>query len=889
MQIFSPKRLLNWLKVNSLDLFFTLVILLVTSFIAFKNYTPNTYLTGWDNLHPEFNFKLNIERSLNAVWQEYQGVGLLGGMAHAADLPRQVILAGLSFFIPINFIRYFWTFLMLFIGPLGVYFLVSRLNIRSSFLRGPHTVAASQSAADVFAMRIVGFVSSMFYLFNLATVQYFFVPFETFTSFFGFLPWLIYFAYNYLTGKKGLLGYALISILAIPAFYVQTLFVVYMMLLSCLIFFNNKQSLLLRSQKSIWLFLTTFLVNSFWLLPVIYFILISGGTPSNSKINSIATPETYYMNLARNDFSSIATFKGYWFDYYDWNSEDKKFDYLYKNWEDFSSKKTVQYIGIGLFLTSVIGLVLNRQLSWILMFIVSFIMIFGVKIPIPILSEAFRNSFTKWSVALSFVTSIGIGLFLFKFKKLFLYLFSGIIIALSVYHVLPIFSGNLISQSMRINIPSEYFLSFDFLNSRTNGGRVAILPVNNFWGWQIHSWGYRGSGFYWYGIKNPILDRAFDVWSKQNENFYEELNFALLSDNMDLLENVFDKYQVTYIYNDKNIITPQNENNIKADLSRFKLIASFGNIDIYETGYFGDYVSAQKMSFPDDILKVSTKLDFQNMNSKAAINEWFNEDQGYKIIENCDLFKKGSVERQRSDDGNLYIAKNGGVACDYYYYSQIDNLKPFVMHIKGKNIEGRSLKFYIFNSKSKRVVAEELLPEGDFDNYFLIKPIYFDSLDQSLPDGYTVSVETRSFGTVESQNLIEKIEIYQVELPEPTLQGLTLQSNLEIRDVKKWGTAIYKVETTGSGVLQLGQGYEKGWTSYPKSEHVKINSWANGWKINANSLQSTDYSRAVDNKPSTVVIFYWPQFMEWFGFVVLCIVGIGLAFGFGENKVVNSR
>ncbi len=849
------KKFINWLRANWLDLFFTLVIFAITSFIAFKNYTPGTYLTGWDNLHSEFNFQLNIKRSLNAVWQEYQGVGVLGGMAHAADLPRQVILAGLSVIIPISFIRYFWTFLMLFIGPLGVYFLVKNILDRKS------------SAAAISA--------SMFYLFNLATVQYFFVPFETFTSFFGFLPWLIFFAYCYLNGKKSLLSYALISILAIPAFYVQTLFVVYVILLSCLVFINFR--------KSVWLFSTTFLVNSFWLLPIIYFTLINGSVPTNSKINSIATPETYYMNIARNDFGSIATFRGYWFDYYDWNNDEEKFDYLYKNWQDFSSKKSVQYVGIGLFITSIVGLLLSRQASWILMFIISVVMISGVKIPIPVLSEAFRNSFTKWSVALSFVTSIGLGYFVSKFHKFFLYLFSIVIIGLSVYQVLPIFNGNLISQSMRVNIPPEYFLSFDFLNNRTNGGRVAILPVNNFWGWQFHSWGYRGSGFYWYGVKNPILDRAFDVWNKQNENFYEELNFALLSSDKSLLKDVFNKYQVSYIYNDKNVITPENKNNIKADLSQFKLISSFGNIDIYETGYFGDFVSTQKESFSDDILKVSTKIDSQNISSEPIIKEQFNDEQGYKVVRNCDLFEKGSVERQRNSDGNLYTAKNGGTACDYYYYSKIDNTKPFVMHIKGKNIEGRSLKFYIFNAKAKRVVAEVLLPEGEFDNNYLVKPIYFDKDNHILDNGYTLSVETRSFGKIASKNLISSIEIYQIELTEPTLQGFTLQSNLEIKNDKqslplrgkKYGTAIYKVETVGSGVLELGQGFEPGWLGFKIEdsrfkilEHIKVNGWSNGFVVlsNPQSLIPDPF----------VYIFFWPQFLEWGGFVLLIIIVISL-------------
>ena len=146
------KKVINWLKANWQDLFFGFTLLFLVVFLSAKNYSPNTYLTGWDNLHPEFNFRLNIERSLNAVWQEYQGVGLLGGMSHAADLPRQLVLSGFALLLPISFIRYFWTFFMLFIGPLGIYFLLRKQQ------------------------KIGAFTASMFYIFNLATVQYFFVP-----------------------------------------------------------------------------------------------------------------------------------------------------------------------------------------------------------------------------------------------------------------------------------------------------------------------------------------------------------------------------------------------------------------------------------------------------------------------------------------------------------------------------------------------------------------------------------------------------------------------------------------------------------------------------------------------------------------------------------------
>src|SRR6476469_3381933 len=86
-------------------LFATVLLLFATS------YQPGTFLTGWDNLHPEFYFSMNIQRSIFAVWQEYQGLGLLGGMGHASDLPHQLFLLGLSFILPLSTVRSLWTFL----------------------------------------------------------------------------------------------------------------------------------------------------------------------------------------------------------------------------------------------------------------------------------------------------------------------------------------------------------------------------------------------------------------------------------------------------------------------------------------------------------------------------------------------------------------------------------------------------------------------------------------------------------------------------------------------------------------------------------------------------------------------------------------------------------
>jgi len=853
------KKFINWLRTNWLDLFFSSVILIITVFIAFKNYTPNTYLTGWDNLHPEFNFKLNIERSLNAVWQEYQGVGLLGGMSHAADLPRQFILAGLAVFIPISLIRYFWTFLMLFIGPLGVYALLKKKS------------------------KIGGLTASIFYIFNLATVQYFFVPFETFIGFFGFLPWLLYFAIDYLDTGKKLWKYALISILATSAFYVQTLFIVYAIFLFILSFKNIK-----RAFK---LLLVTFLVNAFWLLPVLWFGLTSNSIPSNSDINKIASPETVLMNQARSSFTNITTMKGYWFDYYDFG-KDNKFDYLFKDWIDYTSKPYVKEIGIGLFAVSAVGLILSRQIIWLILLGVGYLMLSGFKIPVVVLEEAFRNSFTKWSVAFSFVMSIGLGYFVSTFKKLAI-IPAVIIACISIYTVWPIIDGKLISERVKISIPIAYFETFDWFNLKSDGGRIAYFPAFDKWGWNYHDWGYGGSGFIWYGIKNPILDRAFNVWSPNNENYYNEVSRAILARDNEAFKNIINKYQVKYLFFDGSVVFPAGDKELlKLETTRqfakelgYEKVFTKDFIDVHQTNIVtNNFVSVAV--YPEIDTSLIKTIDGRQLSTENAIKETFEVSRGYPKVNNCELMKLGSVEKSHPAGVINYKAFDGGVACDYFVFEDIKYDQTYALHIKGKNIKGRSLKVYLYNWESKRVELEELLPTGSFDSYFVVYPKAY-GLEHTANSGYTLNIETRSFGRITSENIIEKIEFIPFEINKSQTYSPNIKNNLQIISVQKFGTAIYRVKTTGEGILELGQGYEKGWISYPKLEHIKVNSWANGWIINANSLQSTDDSQAVDSGPSTVVILFWPQFMEWFGFVVLCIVGIGLVFGFGESREVH--
>lgn len=918
------KKLLNRLGLNGFDLILILLILGIAIFVAFRNFTPGTWLLGWDSLVPELNFKLNAARSLSAAWQEYQGLGLLGGMGHAADLPRQLFLWLISFSVPTSFLRYFWTFLMLSIGPVGVYLTVSKVVL---------------GKASNFASGMAGFVSACFYLLNLGTVQTFFTPFETFTGFYGFFPWLLYFGLDFLKhgGRKRLLGYFVLSLISTVAFYVQTMFVVYAVIITIFalgtIFATGKTGIV----RSLKLGLATLFANAFWLFPVLLFSITSSNIPANSHINSIATPETQYMNEARGNFTDIASLKGYWFDYYDWDNSGN-YTYLYKDWIGYTGNDLVKNIPVYLFYISAFGFLVSLfkkdisfKFTFPLLLIISYIFLAGNNQPtgvafkflsnkIPFFAEIFRNAFTKWSISTSFFYAVGLGLVVYSLAGIFknkLSVLVSLVVAIPIliaifYSVIPVFYGGLISNSMRINLPADYLDTINYFKSQNPNQRIADFPLTDFWGWKFTDWGapaggqgYRGSGFLWYGIAQPMLDRAFDVWSPFNEQFYNEVSPAIFYGTKKDVEYIFKKYQINYILFDGSVIQPgdmyasSNLQKEKDFLDNNPLITKekvFGKITIYKFNLEGidSFISSPKVDFSSPLTAIGPV-------GNLFIKEDFNSAQGYKNARNCDLNSKGSVTKTKIDGGNYYAAYDGASSCDYFYYPTLDYSKAYLLKIKGKNISGRSLKFYLYNVKGQRVDKEELLPTGDFDSSFIIPPtatiaaVQVKVKNKATEGGYTLSVETRSFGNVKSENQITSIEFYTLgyskSVPKP------LVNDLVVTNIQKYGTWGYKVDVQDYGLIQLSQGYDNGWVGmqYQNSnikfqnyisnfkilEHVKVNSWANGWVVPVDPSSPITVHRSPFTEHQIVYIIFWPQLLEWGG----AILGIfSLIFLFSKRR-----
>ncbi len=542
-------------------LLFVVIILFLT------NYKTGALLTGWDNLHPEFNFKANIGRSIFAVWQEYQGLGLLGGMGHASDLIRQLFLLLLSYILPMNLLRTFWVFTTLFIGSAGTYFL-----IRNGLFTGNDT-----------KRQTTAFLGGLFYILNLATLQTYFVPFEAFIAHFAALPWLLFVSIQFLkkqSFKRGVL-LSLTLLLATPAAYIPTLFVVFLIALSFVIFFlfasgNNKKYIAKGALK---VFLLSFLINAFWLLPFLYFTITSSEVNLSAKMNQMATETIFLQNKEFGNITDVMLLKGFWFNTVDPDLSGN-IRYMLLNWRNYASSpliKTVGFFIFGIILLGIFSTIKNRRplhLALLGVFIFAFTMLATNSIPfswivnafreIPLFGQAFRFSFTKFSLlaALSFSIFFSFGcLYIWEYAEKIKKNIAGHAVALFailllIINVFPAFQGNFFSEKEQLSLPKEYLQTFDFFKSVDQNSRIANFPQQTFWGWNFYKWGYSGSGFLWYGIKQPILDRAFDVWSAPLENYYNELSHALYSKNASALKNTLNKYQVEWLLVDKNIYSP---------------------------------------------------------------------------------------------------------------------------------------------------------------------------------------------------------------------------------------------------------------------------------------------------------------------------------------------
>ncbi len=591
----SAKKIKNIILISLLTI--------ISLVICFQNYNSGTYLSGWDTLHSEFDFGIAFSRALSPAFQEHQGIGAVSSQSHVGDLPRITFLYLLSFIFSENFLRYSYVFLMLIIGPLGVYFFLKDLLTKDS------------TNEDDDSMLFPSFMGSLFYLTNLSVVQHFNIPLEMFLTLFGFLGFIFLFLNRFLQepSVKNLKYLGLFSFLVSPASHTATLFYMFILIVGVYLSVNSLIAVdrKLAIKNSIISLSLIIGVNLFWIFPNVYFILNYGQEVSNSKIHSLFSDQAYLSNLAFGNLSDISLLKNYLFIWQIWDQQ--RFVNLLDSWI-LNLNTGLNLFGYLLFSIAVLGIGLTvvrkekKLYSFILIFFLSSLFIASsnsvvgnlfdfLRDNVPFMKEALRFPFNKFSTFFSFSLAIFISYFFYfvfslvnrenlKTAVVVFYLF------FSITYFIPAFQGELINPLMRIQFNSDYFEVFDYFKNQPEYGRVADLPIHSVYGWSYYNFGYQGAGFLWFGIDKPLMNREFDRWNVKNEDYYNEMTFALYNNNSESLEQVLNKYQIRWILIDKNVIAPNENpkilhfNEIEATLSsitNLKIDKQIGeNIYIYK-------------------------------------------------------------------------------------------------------------------------------------------------------------------------------------------------------------------------------------------------------------------------------------------------------------------
>ena len=812
-----------------LGIIFPVLLVLIVGYVCYRNYIPGTWLSGWDTLHPEFNFGLYLKRAFDGVWMSHQGVGAVASQSHPAELSRLLILYPLYKLLPSNLVRYSFFFLTLITGSLGTYFLAKSIL-------GKENVAS----------KLAAFLGAFYYVFNLSTVQQYYVPLEMFAVEFATLPWIFLTVLNYLKGggKRRLLVVCLVSFFASSMAHTATLFYVWLFCFGVFLAIWFLLNLGWKNLKRILVIVfIVLLTNAFWIAPNIYFVINYSREVSNSNINTNFTPEAILQSQQYGDFNDLILGKNFLFNWRVYDFQSKQFVDLLGGWTSHLEQPIVTESGYLLFGLGILGIVLSLikrkkiLISFLPVFVISIFFWINENPPFtnayaylvqsfPTLKEALRFPFTKFSFLLTLSLSIYLSYFVYwlfeqyqhirvKVIPYLLILITGILVLeANIFFIYPVFQGDLISNIVKTKIPDEYFQMFKWFEGRQ--GRIAKLPMQTMWGWNYYSWGYQGAGFTWFGLTDPTFDREFDRWNSSNEDFYNQASFALYNQSPEEFVKVLQQYNVKYLLMDNSVFDPGgNKYQPSIDSLSIKEVAKFGFLTIYEVA--GGMTRPGLVSDPT-----------WTRNDQLVITEKFAPDQGFAQAKNCDLKQLGTVVKERRPEGNFYGAYDGAVACDYFYYPDIKYDRGYMLHIQGENLKGRSLKIYLQNYVTGRMDVEELLPTGKFDSYYPVLPKLVTS-----DMGMNLNVETRAFGRIASENLIEKIEFIPVDF---------VQNNQA---------------TTGQNIVTNNQAYEQGWIAIANNKilpHIKVNGWENGWVV-----------------PNAPFVFFWPQLLEWGGMAI----GIG--------------
>src|SRR3989344_5835634 len=411
---------------------YILFLVAIELILFLTNYQAGTYLIGWDNIMPEFNILLNLKRSLFSVWQDYRGLGLLDGMAQAANLMHTIYIFILSTFLPQNLLRYSFITLTHLAGGIAFFVLVkSLLDDREKGEAATHEANAEENKAASY--KPIAFVAALFYMFNLGVIQMFYVPLEVFTIHFAALPALALATKNVLkqANPKNVFILFAAAFLVSPQGFVPTVFAAFLVLFSALLLFDFIQHK--DFKKIIIVAFVVIAANAFWILPYFASAIKTSKIITNARINQFSSEEVFLRNKARGDALSVLEMKGFVFDSVEYDNNQSKNFPLMRQWREYYNNILVR-LSVWVFIFTALlclayAIFTKRQLlTYTLAFSFFFLasrppgvsqLNYFLKNVFPPVGEALRFSFTKFIILFAFCFSIFLAFGISLLSKLF--------------------------------------------------------------------------------------------------------------------------------------------------------------------------------------------------------------------------------------------------------------------------------------------------------------------------------------------------------------------------------------------------------------------------------------------------------------------------------------
>lgn len=607
---------------NNYKYIFLLILLSVS--ICITNYKPDTVLSGWDTLHPEFNLEEYTKRVFT-VWQSHQGLGAAPAQAHGAELTRLPYLYLLTAILPLDMVRWMYIFTTIILGPIGMYLFLRLLLSKTTFIQRTHKNATHISSHSHIGFNNVicdmsAFIGATIYLCNPYTMQQYTVILEMFAVQFAALGFIFHslLLLHYEFSKKHMWYFIVIILLSAPMAHTATLwYVTFGLIIAFFIgisLFDKKDIKYISTVIGLIIAL-----NFYWMGPNLQYAKDYGKELIDSKINRLFSDEAFENNRQYGTLTSLITFKGF---LYNWrvaeidHNEAVYKSFLLKDWISHESvvvdifwviiwgfslygfyvviqntKKNYIHIGLTGILTITTFFLLSDTII-----IKYFIDILREKI--SFLKELLRFPFTKFSFMylVCYVSLVTVGLTQFFIHNYYFFtkyfkLNITLCIVLLMYANVPMWQGYFINPIIKVPIPKEYFALFDWSKTVSSNDRILTMPINSAFGWQLYKWGdvvYQGAGFTWFGIKQPTINREFDRWFDTNEQSFREFQYPIYSQNEDLFYAAIQKYNIRYVLVDKNTVSTTRKygkeqlmyreiDEVLSDTHRYTLEKDFGN------------------------------------------------------------------------------------------------------------------------------------------------------------------------------------------------------------------------------------------------------------------------------------------------------------------------